>query len=380
VKGLNPVKKTKSLKQEREYRVLMGLIEYFINTGKPVGSNTLKETGFKDLSSATIRNYFASLEKQGYLEQHHTSGGRIPTEAAFKLYAEEALSSPEITSYQKNKLDKLDIDETRAIASYLQEAVESLSDLTNLAIFISAPRFDQDYMSRIKIMDIDSKRCLCAIITDFGVIQTEVIHVDTKLSAFSIKRIEEYFHWRLTGHDEPQNIDVEEDELAQKIYNELMVRYVISYSTFSDEDIFRTGFSKLLAYPEFHDASTLANSLTILETKRTIRLLLKKCSGTNAIKCWIGSDFISLTNVNPNSMVMAIPYYINNQPVGAVGMMGPIRTNYKSMTGILQKFSEVISDTLTRNIYKHKISFRQPTTETHFLRKQEQKLLEDKRN
>ncbi|MEC7838841.1 MAG: heat-inducible transcriptional repressor HrcA [Chlamydiota bacterium] len=380
MKALNPVKKNKSSKEEREHRVLMGLIEYFINTGKPVGSNTLKERGFEDLSSATIRNYFASLERQGYLEQQHTSGGRIPTEEAFKLYAEEALKTPEIADYQKNKLNALNVDETHEIASYLQEAVETLSALTNCAIFVSAPRFDHDYICRIKIMEIDTKRCLCAIITDFGVIQSEILHIDTKLSAFSIKRIEEYFHWRITGHDEPQNMRTEEEELAQKIYNELMVRYVISYSTFNDDDIFRTGFSKLLAYPEFHDASTLANSLTILETKRTIRLFLKECSGTNSLKCWIGSDFIPLTNVNPHSMVLAIPYYINNQAVGAVGLMGPIRSNYKNLSGIIGRFSEIVSDTLTRNIYKHKISFRQPTTETHFLRQQEQMLLEDKRN
>ena len=73
-------------KQQREHDVLLGLVDYYIQTGKPVGSNTLKEAGFDNLSSATIRNYFASLDDNGYLTQQHTSGGRIPTDKALRLY------------------------------------------------------------------------------------------------------------------------------------------------------------------------------------------------------------------------------------------------------------------------------------------------------
>ena len=79
----------KSGKTDRERKVLIGLVEHYIQTGKPVGSNVLKDVGFDDLSSATIRNYFAHLEEEGYLAQQHSSGGRIPTDQAFKLYANE---------------------------------------------------------------------------------------------------------------------------------------------------------------------------------------------------------------------------------------------------------------------------------------------------
>ena len=72
-------------KQDRERKVLLGLVEYYIQTGKPVGSNALKEAGFGDLSSATIRNYFANLEEAGYLTQSHSSGGRIPTFLGYRI-------------------------------------------------------------------------------------------------------------------------------------------------------------------------------------------------------------------------------------------------------------------------------------------------------
>jgi len=375
VKTLKAPREKKSSKQEREYQVLVGLIESYIDSGKPIGSNTLKDAGFDNLSSATIRNYFANLEIDGYLTQQHTSGGRIPTEKAFQFYANEVASNDQILKHQRDNLDKLRNQDTKEIAAYLQSAVETLSDMTNCAVFISAPRFDHDYISAIKIVALDRNRLLCVLITDFGVIQTETLQLDTKLSAFTIKRMEEYCHWRLTGHDKPENITPEEEELAQRSYNEIMVRYVVSYSTFTHEDVYRTGFSKLLAYPEFHEASTLANSLKILENKQTIRLLLRECSSSNSVKWWIGNDFDSLSHLTPECSVIAIPYFINKQSVGAVGIMGPIRMAYKNLFGIMKNFSDVISETLTHNVYKFKISFRQPNNETSFLQKEEQKLL-----
>ena len=74
-------------KDQRERQVLFGLIELYLQMGKPIGSNTLREQGFGALSSATIRNYFMKLEDEGLLRQQHSSGGRIPTSAAYKLYA-----------------------------------------------------------------------------------------------------------------------------------------------------------------------------------------------------------------------------------------------------------------------------------------------------
>src|SRR5580693_4132773 len=75
-------------KNDREQAVLIGLVELYLKTGKPIGSSTLQDHGFESLSSATIRNYFSKMEAAGYLKQQHTSGGRIPTAKAFRLYAD----------------------------------------------------------------------------------------------------------------------------------------------------------------------------------------------------------------------------------------------------------------------------------------------------
>lgn len=386
---MKAVTQKKTSKSEREFQVLIGLVDHYIETGIPVGSATLQEGAFSHLSSATIRNYFAHLESEGYLTQQHASGGRIPTESAYRHYASQLSdSNSTLPGAQAELLKTLKNRETSEITAYLQEAAEKLSEITQCAAFISAPRFDHDYIDHMRLLPLDNSRCLGVILTNFGVVQTEVLPVELKLNAFSVKRIEDYFRWRLTQHNEPKNLEPEEELLAQQLYNEMIVRYVIRYSNFTEEDLYRTGFSKLLAYPEFRDAAPLSDTLGILENKHTLRLLLKETSSKGQIRCWIGSDFIPLTSIKQHCTVLTIPYYINKTIVGSLGILGPMRMPYKERYAQIRQFSSVISETLTQNIYKFKISFRQPDVETQFLKKEEQqlltgsqtRLLEDKRH
>ena len=353
-------------KQSREKKVLTGLIEYFIKTGKPVGSNTLKEEGFEEISSATIRNYFVNLEKEGYLIQQHSSGGRIPTNKAFRYYVDEMANQETGLSKAETKIIlELKDFESREIALYLQNAAEKLSDLTNTAVFLSAPRFDNDFITEIKLVPIDNQRCLAIIVTDFGIIQTEILSVERKLSAFTAKRIEEYFHWRITNLNKPENLTREEEFCAQQFYNEIMVRYIVNYSNFTHEEIFKTGFSKLLTYPEFHHTETLANSLALFENSQRVRHLLKDSIKHKQTKCWIGEDLTPFTLSTPDCAAIVSPYRINQQIVGAIGLLGPVRMPYAQNLTLIKNFVESISETLTRNIFKYKISFRQPHHETY---------------
>lgn len=352
--------KIKSSKEYRQHRVLLGLVEHYLKTAKPVGSNTLREAEFEDLSSATIRNYFANLEELGYLEQQHASGGRIPTHAAFRAYANEYKDSSELSEAYSKQINNLAKTETREIARYLQEAAETLSQLSHCAVFISAPRFDQDSLIDVKVIPIDVNRCVCILVSDFGVINTEVLHLDNKMSSFAAKRIESYFHWRLTGTDEPENLTDEERSTAHRFYNEVMLRYIVGYANFTDPEIYRTGFSKLLSYPEFGDTLTLAGSLSLFENAHSMRLLLKDCSSKNSLQFWIGNDLKPYAADIPNCTVITHPYRIHNQAVGAIGIMGPTRLPYRQLFPLVRNFADAISTCLTRNIYKYKISFRQP--------------------
>lgn len=361
-------------KQDREHQVLLGLVDHYILTGKPVGSHTLQEAGFDELSSATIRNYFANLEDKGYLSQPHSSGGRIPTDLAFRTYAQTYIND-DADLLGDNPFESIRLSETREISTFLQQSAEQLSVETQCAVFLSAPRFDHDFVVDIKLVAIDPQRCLCVLVTDFGVIKTEVLPLPHKLTAFAVKRLESYFHWRLTGLDPIENLTPEETALGQTLYHEVMIRYIVGYSTFIDEDLYRTGFSRLLSYPEYQDATLLASSLSLFENTHGMRQLLRASMSSDEVKCWIGDDLATYTSSESHCSVLAIPYHINRSPVGALTLLGPTRIPYRRLFNLLRKFSLSVSEAITRSLYKFKVSFRQPEKGTLYLQNEEHRVI-----
>ncbi|MDP1834571.1 MAG: heat-inducible transcriptional repressor HrcA [Chlamydiales bacterium] len=378
----------KSVKEARVYKVLFGLVAHYIQTGRAVGSHTLKDAGFQNLSSATLRNYFSQLEEEGFLHQLHSSGGRIPTDKAYRFYAQEVYSSGDWPTVPGVQLASPEQSQTREIARYLQETADVLSQYTNMAVFLTAPRFDHDYIIDIKVVTLDAHRCLVVLITEFGVIQTAILNSPEKLTSFSAKRLESYFLWRLTGHDKPENLEKTEERLAQEFYNEVMVRYIVRYSNFLDEDIFRTGFSKLLNYPEYNDVGALAASLALFEDTHSMRLLLREVASHKQMKFWIGDDIDLFKGASTPSAVVITPYRIHQTVAGSIGVLGPARIPYDKLFATLERFAQDISDTLTLSVYKFKISVRQPAAQMHplsetgrlLLEQSGKILLEDKRS
>lgn len=357
---MQSIKAKSSQKAEREKEVLFGLIESYLDSGKPIGSNTLKESGFDHLSSATIRNYFSKLEEDELLEQQHSSGGRIPTEKAFRLYAEEFRDQGVIENESLQEIEKIRLIETKEVSSLIRKALEELSSLTDTAAFISLPKFDQDFVTDIKVLPLDSTRTLLALITDFGSIQTEIMVTESKLSSFSAKRIESYLHSRLTGTNKPLDITSEEEAIAKRFYNEAIIRFFVGYSTFSNEEVFRTGLSRMVAYPEFRETAKLAEALALFENATCLRHLLRDATAHEELKFWIGNDLLAFGAKSKDTSALVVPYYINNQAVGAFGILGPTRIPYRKLFGILKAMSQALSSSITNNLYKFKLTFRQP--------------------
>lgn len=350
----------KNSRKDREHDVLMGLVDLYLKEAKPIGSNTLKDSGFEHLSSATIRNYFARLEIEGFLKQHHSSGGRVPTDKAFRLYAQEKIEAKK----SLNKDDEIFLSsllnrETKEISTYLQEATAALSELTNCAGFITAPRFDQDFIVKIHLLKLDEKRALCVIVTDFSLVHTEILYLPRRLSTESLQKIEQYFHFRLTGLDKPE-LDLEEYQFAQQNYNEIVLRHFVSYTNMQTQDIYRSGFAKLLTHPEFHDPIILTNALSLFESRDNLHAIMKESFNSKGLKFWIGDDLKRFIPPPIFNSMIAIPYRLHNKVVGTIAILGPDRMDYERAFGLLEHFSHLISENLTKSMYKFKLTYRQP--------------------
>jgi heat-inducible transcriptional repressor len=351
----------KPAKDQREQLVLMGLVELYLESGKPIGSNTLRENGFDHLSSATIRNYFAKLEKDGFLRQQHSSGGRVPTEEAFKLYTENHLKKPLNKEKELAKLRAALLKETREVSSYLQEAAETLSEATNCAVFLSSPRFDHDFILDIKLVSLDHQRCLCVLITDFGMVRTEILYAENGLAGINLSKVTAYLEWRIKGEEAPK-LKPAEEKCGLNFYREVMLRHIVNTSNFSSEDLTKTGFSKLLNYPDFNNAATLASGLSLFENHQDMQGLLRGCCAKKELQCLLGEDLIKLQTPLPGCSLILIPYLIHQTVAGAIAILGPNRLPYRHLFGVMQTASEAISEALTRSLHKFQITFRRPAT------------------
>lgn len=346
-------------KSKRAQAVLFGLVELYLIDGKPVASNTLKELALADISSATIRNYFVELEEAGFLEQAHTSGGRIPTNKALRLYAEEALFSGKVSPEDEAFFKTLLKDGSIELSSYLQKSAEGLSELTGLSVLVTSPRFDQDFMKEVRLFLLDSTRLLSVVITQFSMCYTEVLYLPKRLSSFALKRIEDYIAKKLDRIELPL-LSEEEERLALQLHQEISLRYMVRYANFATDDLVKAGFSRLLNFPEFHDPMLLGSTLSLMEHPTHIQKTLLKTMKSDKICVEIGEE--------PNEKVslISLSYKIQGKSVGVLTLIGPLRINYPKMFSLLTRFKELFEENICKVISQFHITFRNPeTTLTH---------------
>ncbi|WP_213318632.1 heat-inducible transcriptional repressor HrcA [Chlamydiifrater volucris] len=353
---------TPSKKDEKFFSVLFATVELFLATGHPVGSKTLQEKSFPHLSTATIRNYFVDLEKRDLLRKNHVSGGRIPTDSALRAYVNLFSHDDSYPIPQKTQSLLEDLpEESRNIIRDLQNITEKIGEALQLPTFFSAPRFENDVITNIQLITIDDSRFLVVLSSEFGQIFTDVLWFSTPDERNSLENIELSLKSRLRKESCLVELSSNEKTLAYRIYNEVVVRYLTRYCNFSEEDLYFTGFSKLLRYEAFSDPELLASGLALFENRKDMHVIINTCMSKNEPTILIGEELTELLKTPYSGCsIIALPYCINRTPLGALGILGPSNIPYREVLGTLKLFSNKLQDGLTKSFYKFKLSFRKP--------------------
>ena len=347
----------KEKRNKRALEVLFSLIELYLKTGKPIASNTLKDESLPHLSSATIRNYCAELEEGGLLEQMHTSGGRVPTVEAFRLFAESCSLTKKIEPKDKMFfLQHLEF-KTVELQRSLELAVEALSEATGLASLITSPRFDQDFIKEIRLFVLDSTRLLSVIITQFSVCYTDILHIPKKLSSFSAKRIETFFQSKLQPKEVIlEELTAEELPIAMQLYQEISLRFMVRYANFTTDEVHKAGLYRLLNFTEFHDPALLGSTLSLMENPAKVHEMIQRTMRNDQISFQIADP------INHQTTVLSIPYRVQNKRVGAIALFGPMRIPYPRLFPLLNHFRNLFEKQLDQVIRANNISLRTPET------------------
>ncbi|MFQ5427730.1 MAG: heat-inducible transcriptional repressor HrcA [Thermodesulfobacteriota bacterium] len=328
---------------ERERLVLGAVVKDYIDHAEPVGSRTIASRYYPGLSSATIRNIMAGLEKTGFLFQPHTSAGRIPTEKAFRLYLDTLLELEEPGAAEKEFLYRR-VEPFFAIKDILTGTTKALSHITNctgLAFLLGSYDFT---IRDIRLLPIDSESLLLVLVPEAGRARTSVFRGGAEAGGLDFEKISNYLTeiGRGLTVKELRGRIVEEMRHEKNLYNELLAKALhlgeLGLSGYGDDDgegsLYVEGQANILEYQEFReDFEKMKQLFTAFEEKSLLVKLLDRGLRQECIQVYLGSES-SIEGFDGLSFVIA-PYHLDKNISGAVGLIGPVRMDYSKIVPLV---------------------------------------------
>ena len=335
----------------RKQKVLSAIVESYIATGEPVGSKSLAEIFGMSVSSATLRNEMAALADMGYLEQPHTSSGRVPSHLGFRFYIDKLMNKKPLTEDEKQSIDALFKDSEPNPSTILEEAGHALAKKTNCAAAISTTPTSQGRVTaRIELVAAGRKTYLLLFMTSSGVIKNKLCRIEFETSSGAISQFVRLINERLT------NIPIEDitpafiqtlaastGEFALSFSPILFALYELAREVTAGEIIVEGQNNLLLHHELLSAARELLGFLS-----REDELLTLLSGGSNSLSVLLGKE---LKNNDLSDIgIIITKYSVGSNIGGSIGIIGPARIDYAKIIPYIeylaQSMGRLLTDTL----------------------------------
>lgn len=335
---------------ERKKKILQIIIEDYISSAEPVGSRTIARKYDLGLSPATIRNEMSDLELLGYLEQPHTSAGRIPSAQAYRFYVDALIEPGTLTDNDMALIDGWYNERRRNIDDIFQSTANILSRMTQNVSMVLTNQQTIANFCYLKFLPLDSQHAILCIVADDGSIDTNVVDIPLGMSSEEM----DYLAGKMSKLLEDRNLSDISVEILQNVHTDVVEDKLIFSSLLQavrkmtgrrqEQKVFLGGTKQLLNQPEFRDVERVRNLLGILEEEKVLKDLLQG-GEDSGLKVTIGSEN-KFTGIQDCSMVQAT-YRLNGQIVGTMAVLGPTRMEYGKVISVmdyLHKYLKTILD------------------------------------
>ena len=325
-------------------------IEDYISSAEPVGSRTIARKYDLGLSPATIRNEMSDLELLGYLEQPHTSAGRIPSAQAYRFYVDALIEPGTLTDNDMALIDGWYNERRRNIDDIFQSTAKILSRMTQNVSMVLTNQQTIANFCYLKFLPLDSQHAILCIVADDGSIDTNVVDIPLGMSSEEM----DYLAGKMSKLLEDRNLSDISVEILQNVHTDVVEDKLIFSSLLQavrkmtgrrqEQKVFLGGTKQLLNQPEFRDVERVRNLLGILEEEKVLKDLLQG-GEDSGLKVTIGSEN-KFTGIQDCSMVQAT-YRLNGQIVGTMAVLGPTRMEYGKVISVmdyLHKYLKTILD------------------------------------
>jgi heat-inducible transcriptional repressor len=311
---------------ERKRDILRRVVEKYVATREPVGSKALVERSGMSVSASTVRNELAELEQLGLLTHPHTSAGRIPTEAGYRLYAEEVLRRME----PRPAKFPLDLSSMRSeIEDALQSTTEMLSQVTRLLALVSAPRLGTATVRHVEVLVLQPTVVMVVTITSTGGVAKRLFTfdrpVDTGLAAWA----SEYLNERLAGvqlgtHLLRRRIEDQSLSPGEQAFLDALRPAFVDLATPAGQALYVGGAASLLDDVRAEELEACRRLLSVLEQRAAVLSLVSDSFDVRRPFVRVGLDHPGLHDV----ALVGATYGLPTRTLGTVGLLGPVRMDY----------------------------------------------------
>ncbi|HHY36351.1 MAG TPA: heat-inducible transcription repressor HrcA [Firmicutes bacterium] len=334
---------------ERKRAILKAIVSDYIQRAEPVGSRTLARRYNLGISPATIRNEMADLDEMGYLEQPHTSAGRIPSYKGYRYYVDSLMEAEKLSPADEERLSRILQQRLSKIDAVFNEATRVLSEVSQYVSLIMTPIFGQQVFQQLRLVPLDSQFVVVLMVTDTGLVQNRVMEIPSGISAAELDQIADVF----TKHLKGMPLENLNSTFLQELYSVFSRRnkalqvfladLIAGFPYGEGEKVYLGGTTNILRQPEFHDVEKVRSLLQVLEEKDHLcRLLLDMASEDIAIKIGEENRCLQMKDCS----IVAASYEINGRRMGTIGVLGPTRMDYARVVSVVEYMQKLLSKTL----------------------------------
>lgn len=351
--------------------ILSAIISEYFLTGEPVGSKVVAERFSNTFgwSPATIRHVMSELEETGFVEQPHTSAGRVPTDKGYRFYVDNLLGVLSLSGNDLKLINtELGLNELEGAETpdrLMQRTSQLLSTLSqNLGIVVSPP-LAHDRLQHIEFVNISDRRILVVMVSAPNIVHNKIIRLEEAFSQDDLDRTARYLNMEFAG----KSLAVIRSEILRLMHEEkalfdkmLQTAMILCSQSIEDEqdnvgEIYVDGTSHIVSKPDFSNIERLRDLLRTIEEKSRLVHILNECvtrdfaAGGN-VQVLIGSE--NPTSALQNCTLITAPYHLpNGAAVGTLSVLGPTRIEYArtiAIVGYVAKMLEKIMSTEYSNV------------------------------
>ena len=333
-------------------KIFKSVIELYLETGEPVGSDTLSKKLGINISASSIRSIMANLQKEGLLFAPHVSAGRLPTDKGMRYFVDGLLEFGRLSKTERQTIRGQCQAKGTSIEETLDEASKTLSGLSKCAGFVVAPKY-QTKIKHIEFIRLSTNQIMSIVANENGVVENRILDSKNNYNENTLRQVSNYLNSKFKGKtiDQIKNIiskeikhsKIELNAISQNLIQEGIIELVPNSET---PYIFLHGQSSLLSDNIISkDLDRMRNIFDDIENKSKFLNILESTNQAKGVQIFIGAQNF-LFNHSGLSMIMAP--YINNEKkiIGAIGVLGPMRINYARIVPLVDYTSKIVGKIL----------------------------------